>query len=197
MSGPSTKTRGDGAAAGRFPRPRTVRASRAALAVVSVGLCSLVVGLAVATLLRPAEDPLAANDYTTVQVRAGEVESSMRVNAGAEWRQTRVGVNRASGVVTRVHVRPGDEVRQGDRLYAVDERTVVVARGTVPAYRSLARGDEGEDVRQLQAMLKAVGFYAGERDGRMGLATVLSVKAWQESIGVRPTGSVEVGDVMF
>ena len=50
-----------------------------------------------------------------------------------------------------------------------------------PVPRTLFEGDEGEDVRALQADLAAHGYYAGKVDGRFGPATTQAVIAAQRA----------------
>ena len=150
-----------------------------------------------AYVLTPAADPTDVSPFTFVEVAQGEVGSSMSLNTVAAWTPVPVGANRASGVVTEVVVAPGDEVDQGIVLYRVDQRPVVVAQGSVPAYRAVGQGTEGVDVAQLQRLLRALGQYSGSDDGKAGAATVVAIKAWQRSLGLPQTGTVEIGDVIF
>ena len=152
---------------------------------------------AVATVLRPADDPLEAAAFTFVTVGPGEVGSSINLNSVAEWIPTPVGLNQASGIVTGVNVVPGDEVTHGSVLYLVNQRPVVIAQGTVPMFRALGEGVEGEDVAQLQNMLQKLGFFSGSTDGKAGTHTVSAIKAWQKSVGLAQTGIVEPSDVIF
>lgn len=149
------------------------------------------------TVLQPAEDPLAAKAYTYVEVSEGEVGSQLALNTIAQWRTQPVGENRAAGVVTSVNVTAGDEVSVGSTLYAVNLRPVVIGQGSTPAFRTIGEGAEGPDVKQLQEMLGALGFYHYTADGKAEGGTVSAIRAWQESLGLEPTGQVEFGDVVF
>jgi peptidoglycan hydrolase-like protein with peptidoglycan-binding domain len=111
-------------------------------------------------------------------------------------------VGNASGVVTEVAAE-GETIAQGDVLYRVDGEPVVAFYGDVPAYRTLrdlSENMEGDDVRQLEEALVALGY---DPDG---LATVDSeftdytetmVERWQEDLGVEADGVVQLGDVVF
>lgn len=155
------------------------------------------VGWAVASVLTPAEDPLSASSFTHVAVSKGEVGSSISLNTVAAWTPVPVGANRAAGVVTGVAIAAGDEVSQGSTLYLVDQRPIVVAQGTVPAYRAISDGAEGADVAQIQEMLLATSHYKGVADGKDGAGTGAAIRSWQKASGVLPTGIVEIGDVIF
>ncbi|MEU8216061.1 hypothetical protein AB0C47_09865 [Micromonospora taraxaci] len=56
-------------------------------------------------------------------------------------------------VVTDAPVRVGDKIDAGDVIVEISGRPVIVLPGRFPAYRDLAPGDAGPDVRQLQAAL--------------------------------------------
>lgn len=165
-----------------------------ALVLVVAGSAS---AWAAMTVLRPASDPLDASSHTYVAVVPGEVGSSLNLNTVAEWVPVPVGVNRATGVVTDVRARAGDEVSQGATLYSVGLRPVIVAEGDVPAFRAVSKDVEGPDVAQVQRMLASAGFYGGPDDGEAGEGTVAAIKAWQKSLGLEETGIVEAGDLIF
>jgi peptidoglycan hydrolase-like protein with peptidoglycan-binding domain len=55
----------------------------------------------------------------------------------------------------------------------------------VPMYRDLRTGDRGQDVAQLQAALKRLGFLT-EVNGRFESTTSTAVSAWYESLGLEP-----------
>lgn len=149
------------------------------------------------TVLRPAEDPLEAPAATVVPVKQGQIGSSISLNTTAEWATTPLGVNRASGVVTRVVVEPGDEVSPGDVLYEVDLVPVSIGEGKVPSFRRIEAGTRGADVAQLQRLLKQRGHFTGTVDGSAGKDTVAAIRAWQEELGVPATGAVGPGDVIY
>lgn len=176
--------------------PRSPRGARVLVgALIAVGAGA--VGWAGATVLTPAQDVLESTEFTFVEVAPGEIGASITLNTVAEWTPVPVGANQAAGVVTTVEVGPGDEVAQGDVLYTVGLRPVVIAEGKVPAYRAIAQGASGADVAQLQELLIATGHYAGAVDGSAGWSTVAAVRDWQESLGLERSGVVGFGDVLF
>jgi multidrug efflux pump subunit AcrA (membrane-fusion protein) len=139
---------------------------------------------ALLSILTPPADPSEASDYTFVAVAPGEVGASIALNTVTEWFPVPVGANMASGVVTQVSVAPGDEVATGGVLYRVNQRPVVIAQGDVPMFRTVGPDSAGADVAQLQEMLKALAYYSGAVDGRLGQGTTAAVKAWQKSLGL-------------
>ncbi|WP_401001108.1 peptidoglycan-binding protein [Agromyces sp. GXQ0307] len=148
-------------------------------------------------MFAPPRDVLAETPYTYVSVTAGEVGSSVRLNTVVRWRQDPIAMNQAAGTVTSVAIKSGSEVHPGEVVYSVSLRPVVIAVGEVPAFRSLARQDHGDDVEQVQQMLADLGFYDGDIDGQFGWVTESAVKTWQRSLGVEGDGVVQLGDVIF
>jgi peptidoglycan hydrolase-like protein with peptidoglycan-binding domain len=55
--------------------------------------------------------------------------------------------------------------------------------------RDLSRGMRGDDVKQLQARLNALGYPAGREDGVFGAQTFDAVRYFQNALGVRETGA--------
>ncbi|HEU5223385.1 MAG TPA: peptidoglycan-binding domain-containing protein [Candidatus Lumbricidophila sp.] len=154
------------------------------------------VGWAAALVLTPAKDVLDSTAFTYVKVVTGEVGASIELNTVAEWTPVPVGSNLASGVVTSVNIEAGSEVNAGTVLYTVNARPVVIAQGSMPAFRSLSTEASGTDVKQLQSMLAALGFRSGA-DGKFDWVTRKAVQSWQTSLGLEPDGVVQAGDVIF
>jgi peptidoglycan hydrolase-like protein with peptidoglycan-binding domain len=140
---------------------------------------------------------LPSHDPVTYTVQNGKVGSSVTISVTAAWTTTRTLQTRSGGTVTGVPLEPGAEAAQGAVIATLDLRPVVVATGTVPMFRTLARGIDGPDVAQLQQFLKAKGFYTGGLDGRFRSSTTSAVKRWQGSIGAAETGVVDEGDLVF
>lgn len=176
-------------------RPRRIL-SAAALFLAGALVASLVVW-SVMTIARPAESAVEAVEHTLVEVSAGEVGASIQLNTTASWTTTPLGENRAVGIVTGASLEPGQEVQVGTAVYSVNLRPTVVAEGAVPAFRDIAEGASGADVRQLQVMLTALDFYEGEINGAAGAATVAAIRDWQRSLDVERTGIVASGDIIY
>jgi Putative peptidoglycan binding domain len=111
-------------------------------------------------------------------------------------------INQAHGTYTELPGE-GDAVACGDVLYRVDEHPVLLLCGTVPAYRTLQSGAAGEDVRQLNDNLHALGD-----DAAAGVAidpgldtftpgTAKALEALQRATGMVVTGTLELGDAVF
>ncbi len=130
------------------------------------------------------------------QVVEGSVGSTVRLIARGAWDGTPVAANPAAGVITSVDLGTGGQVSPGDVVYNVDQRPVSAAAGTVPSFRDLAPGSSGQDVRQLQELLVALGLYEEEVDGVYGTGMAAAVVAWQESLGLTGDGAVLQGDLI-
>lgn len=89
-------------------------------------------------------------------------------------------------VITAVDVARGDEVAAGDVLVEVSGRPVIAIPGEIPVYRDLVPGDSGEDVRQLQTALTALGFPVTV-DGSYGAGTSQAVTALYRAKGFEPS----------
>ncbi len=93
---------------------------------------------------------------------------------------------------------PGDVVRRGRPLFAVDGQPVTLLYGPVPAWRTFAPGmSPGPDVTQLQRNLAALGFRPGPADGQFGWSTEAAVERWQQARGLTVTGTIPLGEVAF
>jgi hypothetical protein len=109
-------------------------------------------------------------------------------------------VNRASGVYTSLPA-PLQVIRQGQPLYDVRYRPVVLLYGSAPAGRSLGQGDRGPDVRQLNADLVGLGYAKrSQLDPSSDLftaATGAAVSRLQARLGLPQTGGLPFGEVVF
>jgi hypothetical protein len=107
-------------------------------------------------------------------------------------------VNRASGTYTWVPV-AGTQVDCGETLYKVGEKPVILICGSTPAYRNLAEGDEGKDVRALNRTLVNEG-YADKSDpdsDHFGWRTAEALKKLQDKRGADVTGTLSLGQAVF
>lgn len=180
----------------RSPRRRLLSPVAALAACLVVLACAA--GLwAGAVIFTPAEEVVPVTDYTTAVARAGAVSASVNLVATAHWTQSPAGTNSAKGTVTTVDHVPGDVADQGEELYTVDLRPVVLARGVIPAFRDIDGTSEGEDVGQLQELLGDLGFYRGAADGAPGPRTAAAIKEWQTAAGYPVDGVVRRGDLVF
>lgn len=99
----------------------------------------------------------------------------------------------SAGVVT-VAPDTGTEISPGTVVLEVSGRPVIAYIGDYPFYRELSDGDEGDDVRQLQANLSAFGHELTV-DGKYGPRTSSALKALYKDMGyAAPTAEVAPQD---
>lgn len=73
-------------------------------------------------------------------------------------------------------------------VFALNIAAITLVTGAEAA--SLKRGATGQQVSQVQTILKNQGFYNGAIDGKFGSATEAAVKAFQRDRGLTPDGKV-------
>jgi len=93
-----------------------------------------------------------------------------------------------AGVITALPAR-NTQLNEGDVLLTASGRPVFVLQGEVPAYRDLAPGSSGEDVRQLESELERLGFDPGPLDGTYDEQTSAAVSEWYAAAGFQPFGA--------
>jgi peptidoglycan hydrolase-like protein with peptidoglycan-binding domain len=92
-----------------------------------------------------------------------------------------------ASLVTTLPVR-NTQLVEGAVALTASGRPVFVFQGEVPAYRDLAPGVSGDDVRQLEAGLKRMGFDPGPLDGIYDQQTGAAVARWYAKRGWEPFG---------
>lgn len=92
-----------------------------------------------------------------------------------------------AGLITTLPAR-NTQFTEGAVLLTASGRPVFVIQGQVPAYRDLAPGVSGEDVRQLEQGLLRLGFDPGPVDGVYDQLTGAAVAKWYQSKGSEPFG---------
>jgi peptidoglycan hydrolase-like protein with peptidoglycan-binding domain len=101
----------------------------------------------------------------------------------------------ATGTVTWLPD-PGTVVARGEAVLRVDDQPVVLLYGALPMYRDLTEGLRGNDVRQLETNLAALGFGLTVDDTYSGV-TSAAVREWQRRLGRTQTGSIGITDVAY
>jgi len=109
-------------------------------------------------------------------------------------------VNEEPGVVTALPAL-GQTVRQGQALYGVGGAPVLLLYGPVPAYRGLALGLSGPDVRELNADLVAQGDAPAAAlppaSDAFSAATAAALERLQRKAGLPVTGQLPLGEALF
>jgi hypothetical protein len=141
---------------------------------------------------------------STVIVTRQSLSSEIPVNATLGYGGSYEVVNQASGILTQLPP-PGKVIAEGQVLYEVSGRPVVLLYGSTPAYRSLSEGTNsgvtGPDVRELNADLVAMG-YASSSEIPAGSDvfsswTTLGVEKLQSALGVSVNGTLTLGEAVF
>ncbi|GGS04835.1 peptidoglycan-binding protein [Streptomyces aureoverticillatus] len=133
----------------------------------------------------------------TASVERGDLSSGTQVDGTLGYAKERK-VNAGGAGILTWSPGAGDTVRRDGRLYEVNGTSVRLMYGTQPMYRTLKTGSEGEDVRQLERNLQALGYAAGLAvDDTYTAGTAAAVKRWQKAHDRRQTGRVGPGDVAF
>jgi hypothetical protein len=202
-----TSTAGTEGVPRRSARGIGPRGRWAVLVVVFIGVAAGVI-VAVAFVSNragsgPAVDHGTATSVATVQRRTLATLTQFNGTLGYTGFYTVLG--RGPGTVTWLP-RPGRVTRNGQVLYQVDGAPVVLLRGSVPAYRTLAAGATaanvtGQDVAELNHDLVALGYVpkadvASARD-EFSWATTLGVQKLQKRLGMAQTGRLTRGTVVF
>ena len=148
-----------------------------------------------------AADPSASPPtWATRSVTRGDLVSTVTASGEVGHGTTTSVVARMPGTVTWL-APAGSTVTAGQPVYAVDARPVVRLPGAVPAWRDLGPSSaDGVDVRQLEQALTDLGHTAGldlTVDEDWTSVTTRAVRRWQTSLGVAPTGTVRLGDLLF
>ncbi|MDW5327202.1 peptidoglycan-binding protein [Plantactinospora sp. KLBMP9567] len=90
-------------------------------------------------------------------------------------------------IVTAVRIKVGASVAAGDVVMEVSGRPIIALPGVKPAYRDLLPGSKGEDVRQLQAALRSLGYKPGKLDGVFGPGTKNALADFYVDLGFEAT----------
>jgi multidrug efflux system membrane fusion protein len=132
----------------------------------------------------------------TASVTRQTLADSKSVNGDLGYGSAQTVKGRSSGTVTWL-AGQGSTVKRGKALYRVDNKPTVLLYGSLPAYRRLADGDDGPDVKQLEQNLRALGYTGFTVDEAYTSSTVDAVKEWQKNLGLDETGVVEPGKILY
>jgi peptidoglycan hydrolase-like protein with peptidoglycan-binding domain len=104
----------------------------------------------------------------------------------------------AAGVLTRLSD-PGAVITRGHSLYDLDdEPAAFLLYGSLPAWRDFTPGmNDGEDIRQLERNLKALGYDPGTVDDDWDSDTTDAVEDFQKDRDLDDTGTLKLGTIVF
>lgn len=139
----------------------------------------------------PEREPVA-----TATVTRETLVDTVTVNGKLAYGPPSPAESRLEGTITAL-APIGTTVQRGRELFRIDDTPVVLFYGAVPAYRALAVDQQGRDVRQFEANLKALGYNGFTVDDHFTAQTATVVRRWQKDLGVPETGTVELGRVFY
>jgi multidrug efflux system membrane fusion protein len=177
------------------------RRGRAGRVAVAVAVVAAVGAAAAAGLGLPDRGSEAGTGSTTAAPKTTKVTRQTLVDTKTEdgtlgHGSTVTVSGRLGGTLTELPA-VGSTVQRGQSLYRVDNTPVVLLYGGLPAYRNLAPGVEGADVRQFEENLAALGYKGFTVDDEYTASTATAVKAWQGKLGLTKTGVVDLGRVVY
>ena len=189
--------------AGAVNFTRRLRGRPAAAALAAAAVAGLAVAALAALVGSPEADPAASGrrGTTVATVTRGDLVVRETVTGTLGYGDEQPLVNRLSGTITRLP-KAGTIVRQGQRLYDVDGKPgAFLMYGETPGWRTLdSKSSDGVDVRQLEWNLVQLGYDPNgevEVDEDFTAATARIVKRWQKAQGLRQTGALELGRIVF
>ncbi|MGI5328432.1 peptidoglycan-binding protein [Actinomadura nitritigenes] len=134
------------------------------------------------------------------QITRGTLSARTQENGTLGYAGSHQVINKASGTVTMLPS-VGKVIRQGRPLYKVDGKPVLLLYGTTPVYRALSLGAEGDDVRQLNAALVALGYATSAQidtsSKYFGWQTYYALKELQDTAGLEESGDLPLGQAVF
>jgi peptidoglycan hydrolase-like protein with peptidoglycan-binding domain len=134
----------------------------------------------------------------TGTVTRGDLVDSQTVDGTLGYGAEETVTGGASGKVTWLPAE-GATVTRGKTLYDLNGKPVTLMYGGEPIYRTLREGvDDGDDVRQLERNLKALGYGDDlDVDDDFTYTTELAVQEWQDDRGLPETGEIDGSQIVF
>jgi peptidoglycan hydrolase-like protein with peptidoglycan-binding domain len=104
----------------------------------------------------------------------------------------------AAGMLTSLRD-PGSVITRGHSLYALDDAAAAfLLYGELPAWRDFTPWmNDGEDVRQLERNLRALGHRPGDVDGHWDDDTTEAVERFQRARALDDDGTLSRGEIVF
>ncbi len=156
----------------------------------AIGIAGFVVGSQIessSNALAGAEPP--APTILTVPVEFSELDLSIVRRGTARFvESTDVAAPQWNSsslpIVTRAPT-GGETIGEGEVLFEIANRPVLVLRGNIPMFQEFVYGATGDDVTQLQSALARLGFDPGPIDGVYGPLTRAATAALFDGLGYK------------
>lgn len=133
----------------------------------------------------------------TVKIVRGNLTGETPRPGVLTYKGSRAVVSASNGTVTELRGN-GKKLAIGDWLYRVDNASIILLRGRLPAWRDFGPGmSDGPDVLQLESSLRELGFFVQEPDEKFTWWTGDAIRRWQKSLGRKETPTVQRSSVVF
>jgi peptidoglycan hydrolase-like protein with peptidoglycan-binding domain len=172
------------------PLRTTLVTGSAALATAAVTAAALGIGGGSETPQQPTPRQATAPVTRTTLVQSEQVNGTLGYG-------TPTPVSSATGAVLTWLPAPGATISRGRAVYRADNLPVVVFFGGLPLYRPLHVGDTGDDVKEVERNLAALGYAGVTVDTHYTAATATAVKKWQKALGLNQTGVLDPSTVVI
>jgi hypothetical protein len=183
--------------------PRRLRRRWVLTAVAAIAVPAIVTGVVVSRTDGSTDSGGAAPSASPAAVAAVErrtVAAQQQVDGVLGFAGDYQVVGQLAGTLTDLP-RVGDTRVQGNVLFRVDGKPVILLNGKTPAWRDLTEGVTGLDAEQLNAALVALGYADGldldPKSDRVTWRTQKAVKNLQSALGMNKTGTLTRGEVVF
>lgn len=103
---------------------------------------------------------------------------------------------RGDGIITALPAL-GATLSRGQPVYHTDNRPRPLFYGTLPLYRPLHASDVGEDVREVEQNLAALGYQGFTVDASYTATTAKAVRKWQKDLGLDQSGVFDPTSVVI
>ncbi|HEU5222934.1 MAG TPA: peptidoglycan-binding domain-containing protein [Candidatus Lumbricidophila sp.] len=131
----------------------------------------------------------------TAKVAKKDLTDTVEANGSVGY-EAQQSLTMAGGTVTWLP-KEGDDIQRGGTLYKVDEKPKVLLYGGLPLWRPLSVGTTGDDVKQFEENLAALGYTGFDVDTKFTSATEAAVKKWQKALGLDQSGVVDQSWVYY
>jgi len=171
--------------------------------MLPLGIVALAAAVAVAAVTfvfggarHPEPVPAAADLAGTAQVTVMTIAETAAVDGDLGYGPAEPVESRAAGTLTWLPA-VGAVLSRGDVLLRADDKPVLLFYGTLPMYRELTLDTAGEDVKQFETNLRALGYGGFTVDEHYTASTVEAVKRWQRHLHLEETGMVGMDAVVY
>lgn len=174
------------------------RPLRVVLVVAAAGLATVAVAAA-ATGFGGGPAPTTASTgptLSTAPVTRTTLAQTQQVNGTLDYGAPVTVNGRGSGVITWLPAL-GVVIYRGQPVCRADNRPVTLFYGELPLYRQLHAGDTGDDVKEVERNLAALGYAGLTVDKNYTAATATVVRKWQKDTGLTQTGVLDPADVVL